>query len=73
MLKDFKNAALFQVLRSEFVGRTMLVIAHRISSIADSDLILVMDKGKVAEFDTPAILSKNHNSIFSGLLTSNVL
>ncbi|KAL5259680.1 hypothetical protein ACHWQZ_G009951 [Mnemiopsis leidyi] len=62
-----------KVLRSEFVGRTMLVIAHRISSIADSDLILVMDKGKVAEFDSPSTLSKDHSSIFSGLLTSNVL
>ena len=64
---------LCQVLRSEFVGRTMLVIAHRISSIADSDLILVMDQGKKAEFDTPAKLSKDPSSMFSGLLTSNVL
>ncbi|XP_063679350.1 ABC transporter C family member 10-like isoform X2 [Bolinopsis microptera] len=62
-----------KVLRSEFVGRTMLVIAHRISSIADSDLILVMDQGKKAEFDTPAKLSQDPSSMFSGLLTSNVL
>ena len=32
-----------------------------------------MDQGKKAEFDTPAKLSKDPSSMFSGLLTSNVL
>ena len=67
------NHPFFQVVRSEFVGCTMLVIAHRISSIADSDLILVMNDGNVAEFDTPAVLAAKPGSEFSNLLTSNVL
>ena len=61
------------MLRSEFKGRTMLVIAHRISSISDSDLIIVMDKGKVMEYDTPTVLAADPKTLFSGLLTSNVL
>lgn len=31
----------------------MLTIAHRISTVIDSDKILVMDKGRLAEYDHP--------------------
>ncbi|KAI9837542.1 MAG: hypothetical protein M1819_007193 [Sarea resinae] len=43
-------------LRQEFKDRTIITIAHRINTILDSDRIVVLDHGTVAEFDTPAEL-----------------
>lgn len=43
---------------------TILTIAHRLNTILDYDRILVMDAGKVAEFDSPNSLLKNSDSLF---------
>jgi hypothetical protein len=43
---------------------TILTIAHRLDTILDYDRILVMDAGKVAEFDSPNNLLANSQSLF---------
>ncbi|KAJ1765117.1 hypothetical protein LPJ74_006477, partial [Coemansia sp. RSA 1843] len=48
----------------EFANSTVFCIAHRVRTIIDYDRVLVLDKGKVAEFDTPQNLLQNENGIF---------
>lgn len=43
-------------LRREFADCTVIAIAHRIRTLVHYDRICVMDKGRVAEFDTPRAL-----------------
>ena len=41
--------AIQDAMHSIMQGRTSIVIAHRLSTIRDSDLIVVMDHGEIAE------------------------
>ncbi|KAJ1996422.1 hypothetical protein GGI25_000485 [Coemansia spiralis] len=51
-------------IRKEFKDCTVLTIAHRLNTIIDSDRILVLDKGQLAEFDTPQNLLTKENGLF---------
>ncbi|KAL7750892.1 Multidrug resistance-associated protein 1 [Sorochytrium milnesiophthora] len=53
------DAFVQRTIRSEFKDCTVLTIAHRLATIMDSDRILVLDKGCVSEFDSPANLLQN--------------
>jgi ATP-binding cassette, subfamily B, heavy metal transporter len=47
-------------------GRTTLIVAHRLSTVMKADLIVVMDKGKIAEMGTHKELI-NKEGIYSNL------
>ena len=74
---DIETDAMLQTtLRSNmFRDRTIITIAHRINTILDSDRIVVLDHGTVAEFDTPSALVRRKGLFYelvreSGLLDS---
>ncbi|ODQ79638.1 hypothetical protein BABINDRAFT_167477 [Babjeviella inositovora NRRL Y-12698] len=56
-----------ETIRSEFASKTILTIAHRLDTVMDCDRIVVLDKGEVKEFDSPATLLADKNGIFYGL------
>ena len=61
---DAETDSLIQhTIRQNFKDCTVLTIAHRLDTIIYSDRIMVLQKGKIAEFDTPLSLMGKLNSI----------
>jgi ABC-type multidrug transport system fused ATPase/permease subunit len=58
------DAAVQHVLKEHFSDRTIFTIAHRLDTVINSDRILVMNGGVLAEFDRPDVLLENPESIF---------
>ncbi|CAE6417184.1 unnamed protein product [Rhizoctonia solani] len=56
-----------QMIQRDFHGKTLLCIAHRLNTIAFYDRVLVMDKGRLKEYDTPLNLFDNPDSQFRAM------
>jgi ATP-binding cassette, subfamily C (CFTR/MRP), member 1 len=64
---DFETDEKIQrTMRTGFAGKTVLCIAHRLKTIINYDRICVMDKGRIAELDTPIKLFEA-GGIFRGM------
>ncbi|KAL0950639.1 hypothetical protein HGRIS_007427 [Hohenbuehelia grisea] len=58
---DYKTDSVIQSsLRNELGGDvTLITVAHRLQTIMDADKIMVLDAGRIVEFDSPKELLKN--------------
>jgi len=65
---DFATDAKIQAtIREEFTDSLLLTVAHRLRTVIDYDRLVVLDRGKIAEFDTPYNLIKKENGVFRGM------
>ncbi|XP_077594389.1 ATP-binding cassette sub-family C member 3 isoform X1 [Stigmatopora nigra] len=65
---DLETDDLIQAtIRTQFEDCTVFTIAHRLNTIMDYTRVLVLDKGQIAEFDTPANLL-SQRGIFYGMV-----
>lgn len=65
---DFKTDRLIQeVIRDKFKDSTVLTIAHRLNTVMDYDRVLVLDGGRVVEFDEPEVLIRS-GGVFAELI-----
>ncbi|CAK7332377.1 unnamed protein product [Dovyalis caffra] len=55
-------------IREETSRCTVITVAHRIPTVIDNDLVLVLDDGKVVEYDSPVKLLEDNSSSFSKLV-----
>ncbi|XP_017164453.1 canalicular multispecific organic anion transporter 1-like isoform X1 [Poecilia reticulata] len=63
---DLETDDLIQTtIRKEFSHCTVLTIAHRLHSIMDSSRVMVLDAGKIVEFDSPSNLMEKRGHFYS--------
>jgi len=69
---DMVTDALIQrSIREEFANTTLLVVAHRLSTVADFDKILVMRDGVAAEYGSPKELLENKDGVFTSMVAQS--
>ncbi|KAI9434157.1 hypothetical protein H4582DRAFT_2081171 [Lactarius indigo] len=67
---DHKTDTIIQTsLRTELKGDvTLITVAHRLRTIIDADKVMVLDAGRIVEFDKPSELLKMENGRFRSLV-----
>ncbi|KAH9019338.1 hypothetical protein EDB83DRAFT_2508436 [Lactarius deliciosus] len=68
--EDYKTDTIIQTsLRTELKGDiTLITVAHRLQTIVDADKVMVLDAGRIVEFDKPSELLKLENGRFRSLV-----
>ena len=59
-----------EVIHTEFKNCTVIMIAHRLDSLVDFDVVAVMDKGTVIEIGKPRELLASKDSAFARMYYS---
>lgn len=56
-----------ETIHAKFQDCTVLTVAHRLESVVDNDMILVIDNGEVIEYDRPYNLLNKENGAFASM------
>ncbi len=65
---DAQTAAVVQAaIQTAFAGCTVLTVAHRLAAVIDSDVLLVLDAGRIVETGPPRTLLADSTTLFSAL------
>jgi ATP-binding cassette subfamily C (CFTR/MRP) protein 1 len=66
---DLKSENLIQkTILETFKNQTVIAIAHRLDTVIDADIILVLENGVIEENASPATLMKNSDSLFYAMV-----
>lgn len=57
-----------EALDRAMLGRTTVVVAHRLSTIRNADIIAVVQEGKIVETGSHDELISNQNSVYASLV-----
>lgn len=62
------DAILQRIIREEFSNCTVITVAHRVPTVIDSDMVMVLSFGELVEYDQPSRLMQT-NSSFAKLVS----
>ncbi|CAE6472635.1 unnamed protein product [Rhizoctonia solani] len=66
---DHTSDAVIQAsIRTELNGMTLIIVAHRLQTVCDADKIMVLEAGKIVEFDSPVALLQKESGAFKSLV-----
>ncbi|XP_035003071.1 ATP-binding cassette sub-family C member 9 [Hippoglossus stenolepis] len=61
-----------KVVMTAFADRTVVTIAHRVQSILKADLVIVMKRGNILEYDKPETLLEQEGGMFASFVKADL-
>ncbi|KAM4618404.1 ATP-binding cassette sub-family C member 8 isoform 2-T2 [Polymixia lowei] len=65
------ESILQKVVMTAFADRTVVTIAHRVHTILNADLVIVMKRGIILEYDRPQALLEEDDSVFASFVRAD--